>query len=199
MNFDFWHIVISGFLQHDGQPHGCVALWNRLRTLSDCSTQQVERMAWNDDVAALAEFIHRLRPDLAGHDRQRAPLVNLYGYSWGGMTAVKLARALQRHGIEVPTLVLSDAVYRHWYWLGNWRAFVPWRKIVVPSNVKRVVWFVQRENWPRGHRLVAANPRTTKIEPPIGLGLRHTDMDDAAAFHRAALEAAGITAAGVAA
>ena len=54
-------------------------------------------------------------------------------------------------------MLLSDAVYRHAYWLGNWRALVPWSVIEIPANVQRVTWFRQYSDRPQGHDLRAAD------------------------------------------
>lgn len=114
----------------------------------------------------------------------------LAGYSWGGYTAIKLAQQLAKRGLRVRHIILSDAVYRHHYWLGQWRALVPWTKIVIPKNVQEVTWFYQRQNLPRGHNIVALNGKTI-INPGISVhGITHKYMDDCDQFHEAVLRIA---------
>lgn len=178
-----WHIVLSGFLQRAGDVNGMVLIWQDLRRVVP-SHAVLQLHSWNCNLPDLAELISRLAPDDA------APRINVYGYSWGGQSAVLLARQLRRRGVSVNHLVLSDAVYRHWYPLGWWRAFAPWRSIRVPDNVRRVTHFRQRESWPRGHRLVADNPVLTELEPVQFLTAEHCWMDDRPEFRQACIAAA---------
>ncbi len=125
----------------------------------------------------LAELIWRLATDTVS--------VKIYGYSWGGAASVRLARQLHKRGIEVEAMVLSDAVYRHSYWLGNWRAFFPRIKIVVPWNVKRVYWFFQKDSWWKisGHWIIAHFPDATTVFEYPKASVSHAYMDDLRAFH----------------
>ncbi len=180
-----WHVVISGFTQQSGTLNGCVQIWGELiRLAASRPDARVELLTWNDNVANLAELISRIAPEI------EQPIVNIYGYSWGGMTAANFARELRRRSIDVNQMVLSDAVYRHWFNLGQWRALVPSIPIWIPDNVKRVKWFRQKENWPRGHDLRADNPGKTMIEPPVVLQTDHCWMDDHKAFRNACTAAA---------
>lgn len=175
-----WYVILSGFLQRSGDLNGMVNIWRDLRTVVPAGAG-LERHSWNANVPDLAEFIKRLSVP--------KPRIVLFGYSWGGMSCINLARELQRREINVERMVLSDAVYRHWFPLGNWRAFAPWRTIRVPSNVGRVTHFRQRADWPRGHKLVAVNPGKTKVDPVQWLDAGHCWMDDAEEFRAACLEA----------
>lgn len=167
-----WLIMFSGFMQRAGQMNGTVRVWRELSRLSspDC---QVLRLPWNADVADLAELIARM------NDGQKSqPRIVLMGYSWGGMTAVNLAWQLQRRGLDVDRMVLCDAVYRHWYPLGWWRAFAAWRSIRVPENVRHVAHARQWNSWPSGHRVVPCNPVKTEFEPAAWLNTDHSWADD---------------------
>jgi len=180
-----WHIVISGFQQQSGTINGTVVVWDDLiRITRDKPSARVELLTWCDNVANQAELIKKTEPVDA------KPIVNVYGYSWGGMTAANFARELKRRGIEVNHMVLCDAVYRHWYWLGQWRAFVSLWSIQVPDNVLRVTQFRQKENYPRGHKVTADNPGRTDLGPIHWLGVDHCWMDDQPAFRRACRDAA---------
>lgn len=188
-----WHVVISGFQQQSGTLNGIARIWlDLVQLLATRSTARVELLTWNDDVGNLAETISRVTNTLnSATNRRVEPVVNIYGYSWGGMSAVNFARELQRRGINVQNMVLSDAVYRHWYWLGWWRAFAPWRAIWIPGNVVgQVIQFRQKKNWPRGHAIKAVNPGVTKLGSVRWLQAEHCWMDDQPAFRFACLEAA---------
>ena len=180
-----WHIVLMGFLQQQGSVNGMVQLWGELLDAVDHRPgTRVECRPWNCDVADLAEVILKTRPANA------PPRICLYGYSWGGMTAAKLCYELRRRGLRVDRVVLCDAVYRHWYPLGWWRAFAPWRSIRIPDNVRRVTVFQQRESLPCGHPIRADNPFRTTVDAPRLLTTDHCWMDDHSEFHRACLQAA---------
>lgn len=171
-----WNVCISGFLQNESRLTGVLAIWRRLHADFYGSDVRVELRTWRENWSALADCIHLLRPD----DQQ--PVVNVFGYSWGGYAAVLLARQLERRGIVVANLVLCDAVYRHSYWLGNWRALVPWSRIVVPANVQRVRWFRQRVGMPMGHEVVPADERRTHVYPAKSVGVEHVYMDELPEF-----------------
>lgn len=185
-----WHVVISGWLQNEGQPTGMVRLWRDLHARFTARRVRVELRVWNDRWDALAEFIWRLRSQAPVWPFAK-PRIVIYGYSWGGYSAVVLARLLQRRGLPVEHLVLSDAVYRHWYLLGQWRALLPGSRIVVPSNVKEVTWFRQGSGAFKGHDVVAVDARKTKIHPAKLAKVHHRYMDDLRAFHAEALAIAG--------
>lgn len=180
-----WHIVISGFMQKSGSLNGMVSLWGDLiQLVAGRANARVELLRWDDNFSNLAELISRLAGD------GEPPIVNVYGYSWGGMSAANFARELRRRGIAVNHMVLSDAVYRHWYWLGQWRAFVSLFSIRIPENVRQVTQFRQRESLPMGHRVKADNPSKTRVGKINWLPVDHCWMDDALPFRRACHEAA---------
>lgn len=176
-----WHIVISGFQQKSGTLNGMVQIWGDLiRLKSDRPESRVELLTWYDDMANMAELIKRIA-DQCGV----IPVVNVYGYSWGGMSSANFARELRRRGVAVGHMVLSDAVYRHWYCLGQWRAFVSAWAIRIPDNVLEVTQFRQRESLPMGHEIKVDNPGRTKLSPINWLPVDHCWMDDHVQFRKA--------------
>ena len=200
-----WHIVISGFSQHKhSELNGMVELWARLQQQYG-KTCPVLLKAWNDCVRDLAGLIFKLR------DRHIPPRIQVYAYSWGGATAIDFAKELQRYGLIIENLVLSDAVYRHCYWLGQWRAFAP-VAIRMPRNILEVDWYIQqnpRFSWervkdgggqrifePAGHKLIWSGPPidgvTNVLHPPVIVrtGRCHSAMDDLLEFHQKCLEVA---------
>jgi hypothetical protein len=53
-----------------------------------------------------------------------------------------------------------------------------------------VTWFRQRRNWPRGHDLLAEDPRTEIAKPVELRHVRHEHMDELLSFHDRSLEIA---------
>lgn len=184
-----WHIVIAGFLQDEGETNGMVTLWRNLHSRYAGPDTCVEFRAWSDCAHTLAEKIWLCSPRVNGRTPE-GPSVKLYGYSWGGYSASLVAYELAKRGIGVEAMVLSDAVYRHYYALGQWRALVPWSRIQIPGNVGEVHWFRQRNNLPAGHKLIADDPNRTLVHEPVELDCIHQYADDASAFHAKALEVA---------
>ena len=153
-----------------------VSLWKSLHLMFSSFNTRVELAHWNSDWRAHAEFVDRMCAD------QHASIV-IAGYSWGGYSSTLLARELGKHGRKVQRLVLCDAVYRHKYWLGNWRALCPFSRIKVPANVEEAIWFRQKQNFPRGHNLKPESD-TTVIRAPQELDFRHEKMDESYRYHR---------------
>lgn len=188
--FKKFHIVISGFLQNEGKPNGMIRLWGDLYAGFARGDSLVMMKTWNDNMDSLAEFIWRMTDD--------DPVIKVYGYSWGGAAAVKLAKALKKRGLYVVAMVLSDAVYRHSYWLGNWRAFIPFFKIVVPNNVKIVWWFRQKSKFGKlsGHDIVADQGGIgfdkVIVTTPTWCNCSHTYMDDNRLFQNKVLNVARV-------
>ena len=184
--FKKFHIVISGFLQTEGKPNGMVRLWSNLYAEHACEDTLVMMKTWNDNMDSLAEFIWRMAEEGA--------IIKVYGYSWGGAASVKLAKALKKRGLKIHAMVLSDAVYRHLHWLGNWRAFVKCFKMVIPSNVVAVWWFRQKSKFGRlsGHDIVSewSNDGVAWLAKPVWCNCSHQYMDDNRLFHEKVLQVA---------
>ncbi len=183
--FKKFHIVISGFLQNEGKPNGMVRLWGDLYAEHACEETLVMMKTWNDSMDSLAEFIWRMAEEDA--------VIKVYGYSWGGAAAMKLAKALKKRGLKVHAMVLSDAVYRHSYWLGNWRAFVRCFKIKVPTNTGPVHWFRQKSKLGKlsGHDIVLESPfGFSWLAKPVWCNCSHQYMDDNRLFQNKVLEVA---------
>lgn len=185
--FSRWAIIRSGFRQHKGSwSNGCVDLYGMLCRRYGGNGNQVCLEEWSADPDHTADFIFRLSPE------DTPPLVAIFGYSWGcGYGAVKLARALDRRGIDVDYMVLSDPVH---YSLAAWRALIPaglFRRIVItiPANVHHVWWFRQEVDKPCGHDLDTESPYTNIHEPEV-LHHPHGEMDSAPEFHWRCLKVA---------
>lgn len=179
------HTLISGFRQHVGYTHGLVRLRERFLAagLQHGVDHRVSLRTWHDDVRRMADELVVLH-DLTG----QCPRIGVYAYSYGGWAATRFARALQRRGIRVEAMVLSDPV-RRWplrlqkplSLLPRW---APWQTLRIPANVREVHHFYQTVDLPQGHRL-AADGETTIMGRRLDCG--HARMDDAEEFQRAAL------------
>jgi hypothetical protein len=168
--FNRWAYVIDGFLRHAGKRTRQIELWERLHRAGDANFR-AQLCVWNQNFEAEAEFVFRMST--------AAPKICIFGYSWGaGHGAMQFCRRLEARGVQVDHLVLCDPVYRHWYTLGNWRAFVPWIPIVIPCNVRKVHWLRQMTNWPRGHRLKPRCDEATNIAEPMVLDCEHVHMSE---------------------
>lgn len=186
-----WHVVASGYTQHEGVLHGCQRLWLSLMALANPHTVVIQP-PWDHDWDNLASRIS-LTSDL------RDVRILFYGYSWGcGNGLVKFATALKARALRINHAVLSDPVYRSpWFdpipVVGHaFRAFGVLRRgtIDLPTNIGIVDWFRQTNGLPYGCDLTGAND----IREPVILDLPHGAMDDAPEWHRRCLEVAGLAA-----
>lgn len=179
-------------MQTSRRCHGMLKLSETLHARGyNNHVSRVSLRPWNDDWPAVAESIW-----LLGQHHRATIVVNIYAYSWGGgWGAVRLSRELRNRGISVHYLVLSDAVYRHPARLMWWTSLLgrryPWSpKIRIPSNVIHVTPFHQTQNRPQGHQIVGDRDFTGAIWESTELKCTHAYMDDAAEFHKAAIDAA---------
>jgi len=166
-----WIVCIAGWQQNEGQTTGLEELQDRLhRRCSNRSTRVVLR-AWNDSPSHIAERIFRRRPN----DGQ--PAVVIIGYSYGGYSAVLLARQLQRRGIEVETMLLCDAVWRPSRWCPSVLSLLPWWTLRVPGNVRRLYSWRQKTNKPSGHAIALEDTSTLWSTRSV-VGTTHRYMDE---------------------
>jgi len=181
-----WHICISGFRQHEQEPTGMQRLWVKLGDLRSPSTIVMLR-EWNSDWRSLAELIAQMFDYGFG---SAPPDIYVYAYSWGaGYGLPTLARYLLPSGLEIKHAVLADPVYRSRLVSFRWLAMTKWGDVEIPENVRRVWWTRQTIDWPRGHELVAVNPRKTRIDKPLVVNRGHLFMDEDPIFHNLALSA----------
>lgn len=129
------------------------------------------------------------------------PRVLIVAYSWGGgYGAIHLARELRARGVNVETMVLSDAVYHfggRWAhklkiaqvmaYLGSCAIFL--KSIFIPRNVGKVIAFNQDCSWPMGNRIIRESTGEEVTRQYVD-GVTHSNMDELDAFTEAALNAA---------
>lgn len=184
MNTNLHIILISGFRQSlcDFTSSGLLDCYRMLRgRLRNSRDVDCHMLTWDADMDMFADFIKGLHSvndlDLTrgvGMSPISAPKVVIAGYSWGGAAAIRLAKAFGPLAVE--HLILVDPVYRHWYWLGQWRAFWPWKRLDVSTNVKNVTWMRQDYDFPRSHHVVRHPP--TRLHGPYTIDLPHRKIDN---------------------
>ena len=172
-------LLYMGFLQKQGRVNGMVKLY--LRILGELRAHRpnarVEIYTWDSDPDDRAEFILQTLP------KNRKIRIVIVGFSYGGYTAKLLTDRLKDRGIEVELVFLLDAVYRHWYALGQWRSLVPWSTIRICDTVKRVIQYRQRNSLPSGHRIVVDNRLKTELGPINWVNAKHVFVDDQKYIH----------------
>jgi len=119
VRFRRWIIVYGGFTQNLATQGAAGDLWVELyykHAGPDCA---VLYFPWHYSTAALANLVEaHCRPS----DR-----VEVFGYSYGGQTAIELTWRLHRRGIPVYALELGDPVYRSKWFVMRWRSLIPTR------------------------------------------------------------------------
>lgn len=173
-----WIVCIGGRYQDPGELSGLERLAVHLNALRSRDTQ-VLFLAWNHDWAGFAE--HIWATGIEGATR-----LWIFAYSHGaGHGAVQLAEELGRRtdGMPIEHCVLADPVFRGRHWWSRWLVFLRPLVITVPDNMRHVVYTRQERYWPRGHRVVAADPRATRIEETrVDRRRDHLHMDDSRDF-----------------
>lgn len=174
-----WLYVITGFTQTRATRSRLVDMWKELYDQHARPETLVCLRRWNSNWRAEAEHVLRLADD---RDQAAAPTIRVFAYSWGaGWGFTRFADQLGRRGLRVETAVLSDPVYRHPYWLGQWRALIPSWPIVIPANVGELHTYYQDQDTPRGHKLVCRSTETV-LHTPIRLQASHAAMDEQVQF-----------------
>lgn len=179
--------LISGFTQTEENWNGVQELREKLLAeLDDYSSLSVRvRLGeWHNDWFAAARQVYMLR--------ERYPnepfVVVVFAYSWGvGNGLVKFAKYLDRFGVDIAHVVLSDPVYRHWFSPGNWRAIWGDRRIAIPKNVLRIEGFHQETDLPHGRRPMSDQ---AQCDPWVLLRRPHAEMDDARDWWKRCIEVA---------
>ncbi len=177
---DRWVICFSGFLQ-GGRVSGIEKIEDAIHRQCHGDTTRVLLKSWKDSPADLASRIWNRCPE-GGH-----PAIVLIGYSYGGYTAVLLARELNERGFEVETMLLIDPVFRFLGRFPSLFSLADWWTIEVPSNVRNLFDWSQKINKPSGHKIVESIKTTRNHET---LMVKHQHIDDSPiVFKRAMLVA----------
>ncbi len=180
-----WIVCITGFMQPEGRVTGVESLQDELHRLCLCRSTRVILKSWRDSAYHVAERIWNRRP------QNKQLHVVLIGYSWGGYTAVKLAWELRKRGLEVESLILSDAVWRSKTPIFYPLSMVNYFPIHIPDNVHTLYTWRQVSNRPRGAEIKLQDKDVTKwITNRVHDDIDHQYMDDDDEFLRIAKEVA---------
>jgi len=146
---------VGGFVRSNDDRHPEVQIVQRL---SEEDGPKLHAMVFENRHRAKAreKILRWLGTDGDGHlsaqERQDARII-LFGHSWGGSAAIKLARDLDRRGIPVLLTIQVDSVNKGW---GD--------DCVIPDNVGQAVNFYQTRGPVHGCRAIrAADPHRTRI------------------------------------
>lgn len=172
-----WIVCFSGFLQ-EGRLSGIEKIEDAIHRQCNGDSTRVLLKSWRDSPADVAQRIWNRCPE--GHQ----PAVVIIGYSYGGYTAVLLARELEKRGLKVETMLLIDPV---WRWAARWPSLLSWLEgweIKVPSNVRKLYGWTQKVDTPAGHKIVPSGSTISDIQT---LMRAHNIMDDAMEVYNRAM------------
>jgi hypothetical protein len=176
--------LISGYTQSDENWNGVHELREKLLSELDNYSSLSVRIrldTWNSNWRGIARQLYMLRER---YDEEPFAVV-VFAYSWGvGHGLVKLAKYLNRYGVNIDHAVLSDGIYRHWFSAGNWRVLVGKPPILLPPNIIRVDGFYQETSWPSGVKPVGPIEHWELVQLP------HIEMDDSKKWHTRCIQVA---------
>lgn len=177
-------VCINGYLQDRHGRTGLGRVWRHLHARHAGPQTWVTNENWNCDWRG---FVSQLI------DVGRPTDIRIIAYSWGvGHGALKLCQALRSEGLEVARLVSCDGVYRSGWalWRSLWSPVLGEPVIRFPSNVRRIDYVMQRENLPRGHRILGESKDTEVVFHGILDGHTHQSIDNSHELLQLALNAA---------
>lgn len=195
--------LFSGYTQKQGNTAhiGWIKLLRELQLLcKQWPTVEPFLYPWDADVADIAECLWRLRPN----NGKKQVYIGA-GYSYGGDRLNKLWWELgSRNDVSVAVSAFCDPVCRL-DWLPGVLAATGTGKIYIPSIVKQVWWYRQRNprwsvtrGWevfqPAGHEVVAVKPYDpetgmgTKVSDPVVVNETHSYIDNDASFRESFVE-----------
>lgn len=175
-------ILINGFRQGLRSPTGMEKLYNLAtrRYEHEPRVKVSQPLSWKSNWKSQAAFIQRHAPT-NGEDARARIMVSAYsfGAGWGFQ---KLTRELNERGLAVDVAILIDPVYRSpllptWLPL-NLVSMTTLGHLKIRENVRRLHYFRQFQNRPRGRACIAADPYATEIRCPIELDCTHQLADD---------------------
>jgi pimeloyl-ACP methyl ester carboxylesterase len=146
---------VGGWVHYDNLVHSEVQLATKLRAAYPAGVyaRTFENHKSNQAYREIVRLLDRDRDgSLSPNEKQDARII-LYGHSWGGSEAVRLADRLQKKGIPVLLTVQVDSIEK----LGE-------NDAVIPPNVEEAANFYQPHGMLHGRSSIrAADPERTKI------------------------------------
>jgi pimeloyl-ACP methyl ester carboxylesterase len=176
-----WIVCVGGFGQDEPGRHGIDEIQDAVFRRCTCESTRVPRMSWRDSPASIAKRIWNRRPD------DHPPRVVLIGFSYGGWTAILIARELESLGLDVEVMLLIDAVWRPLAWLPSLTSLLRRWKIRVPENVRCVYSWRQQAGAPFGHEVMCG---ALTLHTAHTLTAPHQQIDDHPEVFAKALEVA---------
>ena len=174
------HTLFSGFKQkwessYNGLAWSEYRIWEKFHTIPGTLINYFPWYIPSRDYCGMIEKYGK-----ASGNGDKNPLIHITGYSFGGQSAVNCCLRFFEMGISVQRLVLVDPVRRNsvypWGWLSAVNRF---RFFQIPTNVERVDWFWQSNDWPRSHSVrVVDRKKTSFFEHPM-LKQNHRSIDNA--------------------
>jgi len=164
-----WIVCVGGLGQDEPGRHGIDEIQDAVFRQCTCEFTRVPRMSWRDSPKAIARRIFNRRP--VGHQ----PRVVLIGFSYGGWTAVLIARELEGLNVPVETLLLIDAVWRPLAWLPSLTSLMRRWKIDLPANVGACYAWRQKRSTPCGHDI---DPGRVRQFTEHTLNVPHDEIDE---------------------
>ncbi|MGB8542295.1 MAG: hypothetical protein WCD49_11730 [Candidatus Acidiferrales bacterium] len=146
---------VGGFVSPNDPVHSEVELATRLRHdyPSGVYVQVFDNRHTNDAYKKIVELLTIRHSDNLTDDEKRNARIVIYGHSWGGAAAVKLARQLGAAGIPVLLTVQVDSVAKFHE-----------DDSLIPSNVEAAANFYQPYGRLHGRAEIrAADPSRTRI------------------------------------
>lgn len=164
-----WIICIVGYRQ-EGKPSGIEKIQDSLHRQCGGADTRVLLKSWRDNMVDLASRMWNRRPI----DHQ--PRITIIGYSYGGLTAVKLVRELEKTKWEAEILLLIDPVWRFWDAMPSPSSLFSGWQIQLGDNVGTLWWWHQAVDRPRGHRVNCDENKILVHEKTMLLP--HHEIDD---------------------
>ncbi len=175
------HVIITGimgFTQKTHEQSGVGDLLKEARELhhDDNCCVELYLLNWKANVKGHAANMKQWYPD-ATHVA--------IGYSYGGQTLAKYARAMKREGMSIAFAALIDPVARRF---DRWKyirvlstVLVPWAKIKIANSVKSAIMFYQRNVKPDGDKTIWQG--TPESVPSLQIDATHNSIDDHPRVH----------------
>jgi hypothetical protein len=178
---------IGGFTQHEGLWNGVMEARETLLAEFDDYSSLAVRFpfyTWNSPWKKIASEMYLLRERY----RKEKFTVVAFAFSYGvGNGLIKLAKRLDRYGIEIDCAVLCDGIFRHWFTPAQWRIIWGDTRIRLPGNIKSYYGFYQDIETPKGRKPVSDTAVCLGWER---LHLPHVEMDDSWKFREKCVEIA---------
>ena len=179
---DYWIILICGNRKRKLEPNGMIELCDKLGEFR-AENVYVCLRNYHDDFESLANTIY-----LFGKHHKKKAKVIIAAYSMGCHNSLcYFINRLDRYRIDVESIVLSDPVAK-----SRWKMFAFltfFTKNIILPPVKKLRYFIQRTQFPKGHFIKCRYPLwEEQIKPEKILKKKHSEMDDCEEFHLAVKE-----------